>query len=95
MSSAPEALVACQAGMSVLGLSVVSNINDPDNFQPILIEDIVAESEKAGEKLRRLLWKIVKLLPSCDAETRFKTMAAEGNIPATLAILDCLDGKTS
>ena len=63
MSSVPETLVACQAGMSVLALSVVSNVNDPDNFQPILIEDIVAAGEKAGEELRRLLLEILRLLP--------------------------------
>ncbi|HBT97353.1 MAG TPA: purine-nucleoside phosphorylase [Desulfobulbaceae bacterium] len=63
MSSVPETLVACQAGMRVLALSVVSNINDPDNFQPILIEDIVAASEQAGEMLGKLLLEIVKRLP--------------------------------
>ena len=60
MSSVPEILVACQAGMNVLALSVISNINDPDNFQPILIEDIIAASERAADKLRPLLLGIVK-----------------------------------
>ena len=63
MSSVPETLVACQAEMFVLALSVVSNVNDPDNFQPILIEDIVATGEKAGEKLRRLILEIIRRLP--------------------------------
>jgi purine-nucleoside phosphorylase len=62
MSSVPEILVARQAGMDVLALSVISNINDPDNFQPILIEDIVAASERAADKLRRLLLEIIKHL---------------------------------
>ena len=59
MSSVPEILVACQAGMRILALSVISNINDPDNFQPVLIEDIVAAGEQAAGKLRRLLLGIV------------------------------------
>ncbi|MDR0478094.1 MAG: purine-nucleoside phosphorylase [Desulfobulbaceae bacterium] len=62
MSSVPEILVACQAGMRVLALSVISNINDPDNFQPILIEDIIAASERAADKLRLLLLGIVNSL---------------------------------
>ncbi|MDR3090229.1 MAG: purine-nucleoside phosphorylase [Desulfobulbaceae bacterium] len=62
MSSAPEAIVARQAGMRILALSVISNVNDPDNFQPILIEDIVAAGEQAGEKLRRLIFATVELL---------------------------------
>jgi len=62
MSSVPEILVARQARMRVLALSVISNINDPDNFQPILIEDIIAASERTADKLRRLLLEIINRL---------------------------------
>ena len=55
MSSVPEVIVALHAGMQVLGLSVVANVNDPDNFQPILLDDIVQAAEKAGPRLRMLL----------------------------------------
>lgn len=55
MSSVPEVIVALHAGMEVLGLSVVANVNDPDNFQPILLDDIVEAAEKAGPRLRTLL----------------------------------------
>ncbi len=55
MSSLPEVLVAIHAGMQVLGLSVVANVNDPDNFTPILLEDIVAAAGRARPRLQQLL----------------------------------------
>ncbi len=55
MSSLPEVLVAVHAGMRVLGLSVVANVNDPDNFTPIMLEDIVAAAGRAGPRLQQLL----------------------------------------
>ncbi len=59
MSSLPEVLVAVHAGMQVLGLSVVANVNDPDNFTPIVLEDIVAAAGRAGPRLQQLLLLIL------------------------------------
>jgi purine-nucleoside phosphorylase len=55
MSSVPEILVALHAGLRVLGLSVVANVNDPDNFQPIRIEEIIAAARRAEPRLQQLL----------------------------------------
>ncbi|MCF8055874.1 MAG: purine-nucleoside phosphorylase [Desulfocapsa sp.] len=59
MSSVPEIIVAIHAGMDVLGLSVISNVNDPDNFEPIILEDIIATTKAMGPKLERLLVEII------------------------------------
>ena len=59
MSSVPEILVALHAGMRVLGLSVVANVNDPDNFQPILLEDIIASARRAEPRLQQLILHIL------------------------------------
>lgn len=59
MSSVPEILVALHAGMRVLGLSVVANVNDPDHFQPILIEEIIAAARKAEPRLQQLIINIL------------------------------------
>lgn len=59
MSTVPEVIVAIHAGMRVLGLSVVANVNDPDNFKPILLEEIIAEIERAEERLSRLLLAVL------------------------------------
>ena len=55
MSSVPEILVALHAGLRVLGLSVVANVNNPDNFQPILIEEIIAAARAAEPRLQQLI----------------------------------------
>lgn len=62
MSSVPEVIVALHAGMRVLGLSVVANVNDPDAFQPILLDDIVQAAGAAGPRLQRLITAIVSEL---------------------------------
>ena len=59
MSTVPEVIVAIHAGMRVLGISVVANVNDPDNLQPIILEEIIAETKKAEDRLARLLLAIL------------------------------------
>ena len=59
MSSVPEVIVAKHAGMRVLGISAVANVNDPDNFQPILLEDILAMSERIEPQLQHLVKEIL------------------------------------
>jgi purine-nucleoside phosphorylase len=59
MSSVPEILVALHAGLKVLGLSVVANVNDPDHFQPILLDEIIAAAKKAEPRLQQLIINIL------------------------------------
>jgi len=59
MSTVPEVIVAIHAGMRVLGLSVVANVNDPDNLKPIILEEIIEETKRAEERLSRLLLAIL------------------------------------
>lgn len=58
MSSVPEVIVARHGGMEALGLSVVSNVNDPDNFQPILLDDIIATAAEVEPHLEKLITEI-------------------------------------
>lgn len=59
MSSIPEVLVARHAGLEVLGLSVIANVNDPDNFQPILIKDVIAAAATATPRLEQLICAVL------------------------------------
>ncbi len=63
MSTVPEVIVAKHAGLEVLGISVIANVNDPDHFQPILLEEIIASAQKAEEKLLRLVKDFLEALP--------------------------------
>ncbi len=62
MSTVPEVIVGVHAGLRVLGVSVVSNVNDPDNFKPIILEDIIEETKRAEERFLTLLLEIFKEL---------------------------------
>lgn len=62
MSTVPEVIVAVHAGIKVLGISVISNVNDPDNFKPILFSEVVEQSKKAEKRLEKLIKKFVKAL---------------------------------
>lgn len=63
MSSIPEVLVAVHAGLQVLGLSVVSNVNNPDCFQPILLEEIIDTAAKTAPQLEQLIVEIIDRFP--------------------------------
>ena len=62
MSSVPEIITALHGGLRVLGLSVVANINDPDDFIPIMLEDIVEAANQAEPKLQKMILEIVQEL---------------------------------
>ena len=62
MSSVPEVIVAKHAGMKVLALSAVANVNDPDNFAPILLDDIIKTAQKIEPTLQELVRQIVSAL---------------------------------
>lgn len=59
MSTVPEVIVGIHAGLRVLGIAMVSNVNDPDNLQPILIEDILAQAQVAEAEFQQLVVKIL------------------------------------
>jgi purine-nucleoside phosphorylase len=59
MSSVPEVIVAKHAGMKVLGLSAVANVNDPDNFAPILLDDIIKTAKEIEPGLQELIKEIL------------------------------------
>ena len=62
MSSVPEVIVAKHAGMKVLGLSAVANVNDPDNFTPILLDDIIKAAQEIEPDLQELIKKVLSTL---------------------------------
>ena len=64
MSTVAEAIAAVHAGLRLLGLSVISNVNLPDAMAPIAIESILQVVQQAEAPLSRLLQGIVAQLPA-------------------------------
>jgi purine-nucleoside phosphorylase len=62
MSVVMEAVAAVHAGLELLGISVVSNVNLPDCYEPAPIEQIIATVDAAGPKFVRLLASILARL---------------------------------
>lgn len=60
MSTIMEVITAVHAGIKVLGISAISNLNLPDCYKPVTIEEVIATVEKAGSRLTRLLARIVE-----------------------------------
>ena len=62
MSTVPEVLVAVHAGLRVLGFSIVTDLCLPDELEPVDIQKILAVAAKGGEKLSRLIPRVVERL---------------------------------
>ena len=59
MSTVPEVIIGIHAGMSILGFSIISNVNLPDAFEPIHHDEVISVAAKAEPTLIHLLKKIV------------------------------------
>lgn len=63
MSTVMEAIAGVHAGMNILGLSLITNINDPDHPEPATLEGVIETAEKSLPGLNRLLLGILPNLP--------------------------------
>jgi len=62
MSTVPEVIVAAHAGLRVLGFSIVTDICLPDALEPVELPKILAVAAIGGERLSRLIPKILERL---------------------------------
>ena len=60
MSTVPEVITAVHAGLRVLGISVISNLNLPDAMAPIAIEAIIDTVARAEPHLVELLLGVMQ-----------------------------------
>jgi len=58
-----ENIAGVHAGMKVLGLSVITNINKPDAPEKVSVEAVIKTAENAAPKLDAILRGIVEQLP--------------------------------
>jgi len=69
MSTVLEAIAARHMGLELLGLSCLTNKNDPDDMAEISHEAVLAAAGRAAESLARLLAAIAAELPPLDSRT--------------------------
>ena len=62
MSTVPEVIVANHAGVRVLGFSIVTDLCLPDALEPVEIKKILEVAGRGGERLARLIPKILEKL---------------------------------
>ncbi len=63
-STVQEAIAAVHAKMKLLGLSIITNINDPDNPTADTVEAIIEVAQQAASKLSGIIQGIAKELAS-------------------------------
>ncbi len=62
MSTVPEVIVANQMGMRVAAVSVITDMCDPDNLKPAVIEDILHNAGIAEVSLNKLFKGLIRAL---------------------------------
>jgi len=55
MSSVPEVITAVQVGFRVLFLTVITNVNNPDNMLPISLSNVIQTAKLAGRLLGQIM----------------------------------------
>jgi len=64
MSTIPEALIASNLGIRILGLSIVTDMGLPNILKPAVIEEILEAAAEAEPKLTLLTEKVIERLPA-------------------------------
>ena len=62
LSTVHEVIVGVHAGMRILGISIITNVHDPKNPAPAVLEEIIATAEKSSKALGVLLRNVVEAL---------------------------------
>jgi purine-nucleoside phosphorylase len=61
-STVMEAIAGIHAGMKILGISLITNINDPDKPMETTLESVLKTAETSLEPLKRLLTHVISSL---------------------------------
>jgi purine-nucleoside phosphorylase len=66
-STVQEVIAAVHAGINVLGLSIITNINDPDNPTPATVEEVIAVAKEAAPRLEAVIKNVILKLHKDDS----------------------------
>lgn len=59
-STIQEVISAVHAGIKVLGLSTITNVNDPDQPVPTTVEEVIDVAKKAAFRLEAIIKNVIK-----------------------------------
>lgn len=59
-STVQETIAAVQGGIRVLGLSIITNVNDPDRPVPATADEIISVADRTTPKLNRIIETVVE-----------------------------------
>ena len=62
MSTTPEIIVARHMNMRCVGISVLTDVCDPDHLLPVTLEEIIAIAESADPILSRIVSRLIATL---------------------------------
>ena len=63
MSTISEVIVGVHAGMRILVIAAITNVNRPDCMEPAPMQTIIANAGAAGTKIARVIEGVLSLLP--------------------------------
>lgn len=58
-STIQEVIAAVHAGIKVLGLSIITNINDPDNPMQTTVDKVIAVADEAAPRLEAIIKNVI------------------------------------
>ena len=61
-STIQEVIAGVHAGMKILGLSVITNINDPEHPVPATVESVIKVAGDAAPKVNRIIFDVLESL---------------------------------
>jgi purine-nucleoside phosphorylase len=64
LSTIQEVIAAVHAGLRILGVSVITNIADPDAPAPATVEDIITVADETAPHIKNLMIGILEQLPA-------------------------------
>ena len=59
MSTVPEVIVANHMGMEVLAVSIITDLCDPDQLEPVDVSEIIRIAQEAEPKLAKLFYRMI------------------------------------